>query len=268
MTQAQWRKAWHALLFWLGTMALLVVVSIASHELPLPWQVVINGAGGAVLAWGLSRLFLRWDRLAPTDARLVPYARSLARLLCGLVAGAALACLFVGLLWLSGLVEFRPATSPDVASSLALVAAGFLLLATREEIAFRGYLLHTLETGFGRWPALLAMAVLFAIEHALSGGSLANVVLGAVPGALVFGMAALASRSLAFPIGLHGAWNMVDWATGGKGGAGLWQRVVATGAEDHVQAAALLLYVVVMGLALIALSRFAARAAKGAGDAN
>ena len=250
-----WRPLWHALVFWIATMVALVGVSLPSQRLTPPWQAVANGLAGAVLAWALSHAFVRWDAIAPRDARLVPDRRTPARLLAGILAGAIMAVMFVELLHLSGCVAFKRVAWPGPWLPI-LMAIGFLLLATREEIAFRGYLLRTLETGFGRWSALLLMAALFAIEHALSGMSLANVVVGAGLGALVFGMAAIATRSLAFPIGLHAAWNTIDWASGGKGGAGLWQRVMLPGDEMKAQALGLTLYATVMALALFALWRY------------
>lgn len=248
-------RLWHAMVFWIATMVALVGVSLPSQRLTPPWQAVANGLAGAVLAWALSHAFLRWDGIAPGDARLLPDRRTPVRLLVGILAGAAMAFLFLGLLRLSGCVAFERVAWPG-AGLPTLMAMGFLLLAAREEIAFRGYLLRTLETGVGRWPALLLMAALFAIEHALSGMSLANVVVGAGLGALVFGMAAIATRSLAFPIGLHAAWNTIDWASGGKGGPGLWQRIALPGDQTQAQALGLALYAAVMALTLFALWRY------------
>jgi len=37
-------------------------------------------------------------------------------------------------------------------------------------------------------------------------------------------MAALATKGLALPIGLHAAWNIGDWARGGKGTGGYGTR--------------------------------------------
>ena len=42
---------------------------------------------------------------------------------------------------------------------------------------------------------------------------------------LLFGTAAIASRGLAVPIGLHAAWNFGSWTLGDKGGPGLWTPV-------------------------------------------
>ena len=70
---------------------------------------------------------------------------------------------------------------------------------------------------------------------------------------LVFGMAALATKGLALPIGLHAAWNVGDWARGGKGDGGLWSAVVDPGSAAHVEKVAMGSYVAVMLCALVGL---------------
>jgi membrane protease YdiL (CAAX protease family) len=124
------------------------------------------------------------------------------------------------------------AVEPTDVSFMLLTGLGFLLLAAREEIAFRAYPLRALSARFGASIALAVTAAMFCVEHILGGSSWEDAVFGSIPGALVFGMAALASRGRALPLGLHTAWNCVDWATGGKGNDGLWRRVVEPGREQ------------------------------------
>lgn len=55
----------------------------------------------------------------------------------------------------------------------------------------------------------------FIFYHVALCWPLANAILATGAGSLFFGMAAIASRTLG-PIGLHAAWNFVDWTIGGK----------------------------------------------------
>ena len=244
------RSCVHATLFWIATMAALVAVSGATHALSWVLQAVVNGAVGSAAAYALSFWFCRRDGLSMADARLTPDRKSLPLLAFGLIAGALLASAFALLLWCFGIVTYRFAATPAPAA-LGLSMLGFVLLALREEIVFRGYLLRTLETGLGRGPALALMATLFTVEHLLGGYSILNAVVGSVLSALVFGMAAIASRSLAFPLGLHAAWNIIDWASGGKGGVGILER--AGEATRGNQLAGLSVYAGIMGIALLVL---------------
>jgi len=130
---------------------------------------------------------------------------------------------------------------------------GYVLLATREELAFRGYPLRKLAADYGVLRAQVLVAALFVIEHKLGGATWTNSLVGSGLGALVFGMAALASRGLAFPIGLHGAWNIGDWARGTKGGTGLWQIAYPPESPAHVERLAMTSYAAVMSFAFIGL---------------
>jgi membrane protease YdiL (CAAX protease family) len=135
--------------------------------------------------------------------------------------------------------------SPDVGSRDAVVMLiTYIFLASREELAFHGYPLRRLRSAFGLWPAQLAVALVFAAEHAVGGVTWLHALLGAGVGSLLFGMAALATRGLAVPIGIHAAWNLGDWMRGGKGPGGLWSPV--GGYQDHADRATTLGYVFVM----------------------
>ena len=236
-----------ALTFWVATMALLAIASPLAVRVSAPWHMAAIGAATGIATWLLAWAFLRWQRMSLADAGLMPARGSAARFLAGVALGVAIATAHAALLASFAHVRFVAVTHVD-AGAVAVACVGFLALAAREEIAFRGYLLPVLASRIGVAAALALTATLFAIEHAFGGASWANVVFGAIPGALVFGMAALASRGIAMPLGLHAAWNGVDWATGGKGADGLWRRVVEPGHASTAEALGLACY----GLAMAA----------------
>ena len=103
---------------------------------------------------------------------------------------------------------------------LALLAAA----AATEELLFRGFLFRRLIDGLGAWPAQLLIAALFLLTHseALRGlGSLGvlagvNIFLASI----LFGLAYLRTRSLAMPLGLHLAANVVQGPVLGFGVSG------------------------------------------------
>jgi membrane protease YdiL (CAAX protease family) len=136
---------------------------------------------------------------------------------------------------------------------MLLPVLGYLLLATREELAFRGYPLRKLSTDINPWVAQTIVAALFVLEHRLGGSSWENALLGSGMGSLVFGMAAIATKGLALPIGLHAAWNIGDWARGGKGAGGLWRQIVDPVSALQVERLTMTAYVAVMLVALVGL---------------
>jgi len=129
----------------------------------------------------------------------------------------------------------------------------YLALACREELAFRGYPLRRLEPLIGPWGAQLLVALVFAVEHVAGGSTWRQALVGPGVGSLLFGMAAITTRGLAVPIGLHAAWNLGDWARGGKGGSGLWTAVVREGFEGRAQLAGTISYLALMCSATLAL---------------
>jgi membrane protease YdiL (CAAX protease family) len=103
------------------------------------------------------------------------------------------------------------------------------------------------------WMAQMIVAMAFIFYHVALGWPWANAILGTGAGSLLFGMAAIASRGLAVPIGLHAAWNFVDWAMGGKGSDGLWKPVAKHGSFSFVLGEISLLAVTGLGMLLFSL---------------
>lgn len=208
----------HVGAFWLVAMVVLVGAGALARILPNWSAAVVIGASAALGTLLASLGFLRWERWPAASAGLVPDRRTPLRFLLGLGAGFGLVAVHTLLMVAFGGVRWAWAPVPPSLPAILLAVVGFLLLACREELAFRGYPLRLLVATGGPWLAQCVMAALFIVEHRLGGSSWASAVVGAGLGALVFGAAALVGRGLALPLGLHVAWNVGDWARGGKGG--------------------------------------------------
>ena len=204
---------------------------------------VIIGALTVPATFALTLLFVRWEGKGPRHFGFEVVRSSWFRFCVGLLLGFLLVVTQTAIMWFGGGVRWV-ATSP--APAMLLPVLGYLLLAAREELAFRGYPLRVLASEFSPWLAQAIVATLFVVEHKLGGATWQNAVFGAGLGSLVFGMAALATKGLALPIGLHAAWNVGDWARGGKGNGGLWSAVLDPGSAAHVQKMAMASYVAVM----------------------
>jgi len=139
----------------------------------------------------------------------------------------------------------------DIASVVSILLLYFAL-SCREEFAFHGYPLRSLNYAIGPWPAQLIVALLFAVEHIVGGVSWTHAFLGAGVGSLLFGIVALKTKGVALPIGLHAGWNFGQWSLGLKNEPGIWQTVVTSGYESRLDAIETLSYLIVMGLAILA----------------
>jgi membrane protease YdiL (CAAX protease family) len=200
-------------------------------------------------AFGLTVLFVRWERLRLTDVGAMPDRHSLQRLGFGIVSGLFIVALHTFIMGVAGHVQWVRESGVGMAE-VAVAALAYLALSAREELAFRGFPLRRLERSFGLWKSQFVVAFVFAAEHIIGGTPWASALLGAGVGSLLFGMAALATRGLAVPIGLHAAWNIGDWMRGGKGAGGLWSPVVDGGYERDVEVVGMVSYVAIMGLAV------------------
>lgn len=128
--------------------------------------------------------------------------------------GIALIVLVTGFIIATGGVSF----SLDPARSLGALARGAWLFAwvvMLEELLFRGFVFQRMVDGVGAWPALLAMALLFALAHwgnpGMEGATLVWATVDTALGAVLLGLAYLRTQRLALPIGIHFGWN---WAQG------------------------------------------------------
>jgi hypothetical protein len=213
-----------------------LLLAFASHmtlALSPRWSPLMVGIATSIATFALTALFLRWDRLPLKEAGARPTRRSGTRVIIGFACGLFLAAVHICLVLLAGHV--RIVRSPGIGvAAVVLPFLTYVALACREELAFHGYALRRLEQSFSLWGAQIAIAFVFAAEHVLGGVTWVHALSGAAIGSLLFGMATLATRGLAVPIGMHAAWNFGQWIVGGKDSPGFWKQVVESGFEKRV----------------------------------
>lgn len=251
----RWSTAGRVLLFFLICALLLILLGPFCSRLPGQLPQVAVGSTATVATVIVTALFLRWERLRFRDVGAAPDRQSTVRMLAGFALGLLLVAFQTCFVMLGGHVHWVHTSSVGLAAvGTALLA--YVTLASREELAFRGYPLRRLVSCFGVWTGQLVVALVFAIEHVAGGTTWTNAILGAFAGSLLFGMAALATRGLAVPIGLHAAWNFGQWTLGEKETSGLWRPVVEQGYKQHVDHVGMLGYLLVFGSATVAFYLF------------
>ncbi len=195
-------------LFLLGYLLILFLASIPKGMAPprvadLTWGII---ASAAIV--GLTIVALRFDAPTTRPAIVRVNAGTLARLSHGLATGISVYAVTLTLIsLLAGPLRATALPSPSV-PTLLLTATGFLALSCMEELGFRGYPLHTLTKSLGTWPAIVIVSLAFGATHLLFGWAWQTVVMGVLPSAVLFGVAATVSGGLAMPIGLHAAVNI------------------------------------------------------------
>ena len=235
----------HVLLFFIGCAVVLAVVAPLALRPPGEWSNFVLGTITSLGTLALSALFVRWDGLSLRDIGAVPEGRSLLRFASGFLVGLLLVALHAGMAGYVCHVRWIRAWGVGLAPT-AIALVSYFVLSCREELAFRGYPLRRLERPFGLWGAQLIVAIVFAVEHVAGGSTWMHAFLGAGVGSLLFGMAALTTRGLAMPIGLHAAWNFGGWMLGEKESSGLWRTVVEERFQARFEFAGTFSYILVM----------------------
>lgn len=231
--------------FWAGFFACFFLTRIVLG--------MIGGSGGLgqwsgaavmiVLMAGWTRICLRMD--GQFEYPGMRFSRSsIPRTILGLVFAALLCSMsLVSLVWFAPGVGFG-FKGTDIGQVLAS-AVLFLLLASYEEIGFRGYAFSRLLPAFGIWRTLLVIAPVFALYHVGMGWALVQALVGTGIGSLLFGMAAIAGkRGLALPIGVHAGWNFTTWCL--TSGNGPWRMTFPSYLSHRVQTAGMIMYVIFM----------------------
>jgi membrane protease YdiL (CAAX protease family) len=193
-------------LFWCCYMAVLVLASIVKAKVPPQWGQLVWGLASSSALLPLTLVFLRLEGRTVRDIGLNFEALSVPRLVAGIVIGLAT---FAVIVLLINLIAGPVCLTRGTASSGTMVVLGFtfLALASMEELGFRGYALRTLVRSVGMWRGQAIVAVAFGLSHVAFGWSWIDILLGVLPCALLFGIAATSTRGLAMPIGVHAGVN-------------------------------------------------------------
>jgi membrane protease YdiL (CAAX protease family) len=208
-------------------------------------RTLVTSAIAAIGALALTGFALKFGDLNAREVGLVPDRRTPAHLLVGLLLGFGLVAVHMLVLAASGHIAWQ--WNPDISSATFCTnVALYLLLAHREELAYRGWAFRTLVRQRSAMTAQLAIALLFAAEHVAGGVPWQQALLGAGVGSLAFGAAALRTGGLAMPIAFHTAWNIADWARGSKNATGFLLPSVQPGFERPTELISLASYVVLM----------------------
>ena len=210
------------MLFWGYYMAILILEWKVKTKIPPQWGQLFWGLASSAALLLLTFVFLRWEGRTFRDVGLNLERMSVPRLVSGIAIGLAS---FATILLLINIVAGPMRLTRGTASSGSTVISGcsILALACMEELGFRAYPLRTLVRTLGMWQAQAIVVVAFALCHVAYGWSWVNIVLGVMPWALVFGMAATSSRGLAMSLGVHAGINFAQSAVNDN--SGIWKLV-------------------------------------------
>jgi len=201
---------------------LLVIFSFAKGLIPNEFERLSHGIIGTLAALLATVLFLRFDRKRFSDIGLTFEWKTVIKFIAGVIIGVVL----MGLLATSVIYFNNVEIEVNQGSSLLyffLVTAPLLPLAFMEELGFRAYPLLLLKDRLGIRLSIIITSLLFALYHIVNGWSIASSFYGPAVWGLLFGLAAIYSKGIAMPTGIHYAANLTTSAFGVKNGTGnIW----------------------------------------------
>ena len=242
------------LLFWVGYVALTFAVGFATASTmgSKVWQLTAWGFISSAGLLALSRFLVRVDKGPRADLEPAPRPSGLGRFWVGFLLGLASYGVHIAIMTtFAGPIRFEWVSGVGAAAAVVYFVR-FLSTSCMEELGFRGYALRRLTGSIGPWPAVCITAVAFGLSHLSYGWDMRTIALGVVPGGLLWGMSAIATRGLAVPIGLHAAWNFAGWSAGGRAETGLMHMIVEDDTLGRTRQVGTASYLAVFGALTVA----------------
>ncbi len=229
---------------------ILIFISPLTNNFPKPWSEFLLGTIATILVFGLTIAFTRWEKIQLRDIGVIPNRQTLRKFILGFSIGLLL--VFLQVMLVLAVSHSKLIIVPGLSIKPILIMFSlYFILALREELAFRGFPLRSLNYAIGSWKSQLIIASIFSLEHLAGGYTLFQAFLGAGIGAILFGIAALKSKGIALPVGIHLAWNFGQWCAGFKNEPGIWQNFIEKGFEAKHEQISFTFYILVMGLAIL-----------------
>jgi membrane protease YdiL (CAAX protease family) len=203
-----------SVLFCIVFTALLVVFSFAKGFIPNNFERLAHGTIGTFAAFLATVLFLKFDRKRFSDIGLTFQRQTITKFFTGVVVGIGImGFLATGDIYFTGVVIV--ANQKSNVLNFLLMTLPLIPLAFMEELGFRAYPLEILKDKVGIRLAILITSILFALYHIVNGWTIASSFYGPGTWGLIFGLAAVYSRGIAMPTGIHYAANLTTSALGG-----------------------------------------------------
>ena len=196
---------------WLGLLVagfllatLMYGVAASVDLLPKGWAYCVLSLVFSAAMVGLYALVVKWfEGEKPRD---LPLNKLAGHTGLGLGIGLGYFIVVTGIMALAGCYAIVDTGAP--AKEMISMFCYFAVVATGEEIIFRGVLFRWIDQKWGFPAALAASALIFGIMHISNpGGTLWSSIAIAIEAGLLLGAAYKWAGTLWLPIGIHWAWN-------------------------------------------------------------
>jgi membrane protease YdiL (CAAX protease family) len=211
-----------SVLFCVAFTVLFIILSLAKGFIPHSGERLAHGILGTLAALIATIIFLRVDKKKFADIGLSVNRYTLLKFFFGVVVGILVMGIMVISVWYftTASISLNPGAS---VLNFLLMTLPLIPLAFMEELGFRAYPLEIVKNKIGiRW-AILLTSIVFALYHIVNGWTVSSSFLGPAIWGLLFGLAAIYSKGIAMPTGIHYAANLTTSAFGITGSSDrLW----------------------------------------------
>jgi len=232
------RAPWRLLVVGIGFLVVTVGVGVTALAAGVPIDPTRTSGPGvaAALAFlvanGLAATLLVLAATRLVDRRVLPDVgwRLDGRTAPDLAAGLAVGIGLVATAYAVGVAlgVYHPVVDPGAPPGypfvawLAVLAAAMVAVGVYEELLLRGYVLTNLAEGFTAFvgprgavaAALACSSVAFGLLHGLNPSASRLAVATITLAGVMLGLGYVGTRSLAFPVGIHVAWNLAQVLVG------------------------------------------------------
>jgi len=226
-----------AILYWTLFILLLFIGGMFIVRIfPAKWERFVYGISGTIGSFLAVWALLKLEKKSFCDYGLTWQKNTVLRFTKGLMIGTISFGFIIAILLLFTELKLTRSTKAWDPMMLFWYLA-IIPLALMEEVAFRSYAFIKLHEAFGLRITQLIVAIVFALYHLVQGWNWQVAFLGPGIWALVFGLAAVWSKGIAVPAGIHVALNVMQTLFGMKEKAG--DHIWSVQLIDHASAAAI-----------------------------
>lgn len=185
---------------------------------------------GYIVVIGVTLFY--WKKVEKKPLSKMGLTKNLSSYLIGILLAVFLLAVSVGIIVLTGNIEYHGIFENIDVLVVLLFIGGFLIQGATEEFLCRGIVLHTLKEKTSLWTAIVVSTVLFIIPHwsSLFAGETIYGVIGIVNLVLIsviFSLLTIRLKSIWAACGLHSFWNAVLYSILGLNLSGNEETVTA-----------------------------------------
>jgi membrane protease YdiL (CAAX protease family) len=245
------RTILQAVLFCLLSAMTLAFCSYLVKPLPSSWSSHLMLGCSIAITFIITLLFTRWSGLSLREIGAAPGRDTLKKFFVAFTIGLLLPVIQWGVVCAGGGYQVQWNDQVGLTGIFPFFLLYFLV-AAREELTFRAFPLFSLNQRCGFLLAISLVTFIFILEHVAGGMFFWSAAIGPGLGGTLFAILAIKTKGIAYPMGVHAAWNFGQWAMGLKPEPGIILGTVAPGQEDWVNATGWTGYGIAMGIGVAA----------------